>query len=215
MGMLVNPSALAAGGTLTLRASGLVPISTSVSSQVVTFPASAAAGDYMVIFATHGFPVNIPAGWTNINQPGAGSDCNGATFGKALSSTDISNGSVTVTFTGSAHGIISYAVSIGGVTGVRATQAARGSTPSPNSRTLTTNSTPASGDVAFYWGSEGTNTLPTVDRGTSLQSGTSTSGFSARLSAEVLGSGGAVTANFTYPIGTVNGDYSIVLVIQP
>lgn len=70
----------------------------SASSVVVTWPAGTVAGDLAIICGHHGYNVNVPAGWTELNRTTYGGNHNGAVFYKVLDAADITAGSVTVTF---------------------------------------------------------------------------------------------------------------------
>lgn len=70
----------------------------------VPLPLGTLSGDLAVVAAGHGWNVNLPAGWTNLNNM-TGTNTNGAAFFKFLTPTDISNGFVTVTFGGVYYGV--------------------------------------------------------------------------------------------------------------
>jgi hypothetical protein len=204
------PSGTTATQSLTVRGSRAVHVN-NLSSTSFTLPAGSQAGDLCVISAGHGWNVGTPTGWLSLSNL-VGSNFNGATLQKILSPADITAGAVTITFGGVYYG------AIGGIAFVGCTGGNRTFTTSRNSagaspRTLTTDSTPVSGDYGIYFGSERASTATvTVDQGSSLQT-VSASNASAALYGGARGSSGAVTANFTYsPTGS--GDYQSIVIVR-
>lgn len=86
--------------------------SSSASSYNVSFPAGSVAGDIAIVMVGHGYSLNAPVGWIEINNL-AGANFNGAVFAKRLTSGDITTGYVTVTATGTYNGVISCVTLVG------------------------------------------------------------------------------------------------------
>lgn len=204
------PSGTTAAQSLTVRGSRAIHVN-NVSSVGFTLPTGSQAGDRCVISAGHGFGVNTPTDWFSLNNL-TGTNFNGAVFEKILTPADITAGSVTITFAGAYYGAIGGVTFVGCTGGYRTFTASRNST-NTSPRTVTTDSSPVSGDYGVFFGSHRRTTgTVTIDKGSSLQTVSNTEG-SAALYGGALGSSGAVAANFTYsPTGS--GDYQSVVIVQ-
>jgi hypothetical protein len=93
-------SAYAAGASAPTVRAGKISYVNNTNTVNATLPTGTVAGDTLVMFAVHGFGPNTPTGWTVV----------ATNFGKIMwkvaTSTDITNGFITVTFPGSYYGEI-------------------------------------------------------------------------------------------------------------
>lgn len=210
-------------GNITTASSGIGPIAAdpvrghriawvnNAASVMFTLPTGSTAGDRCVIAAGHGFGVSTPAGWSSLDNQ-TGTFFNGGVFHKVLSSGDISTGSVTISFSGAYYGVVAGITFVGGMTGIRTTQATRNGTGA-SSRTVTTGSSPVSGDVVFYFGMCRGNVTATANVGIALDTTTNNEG-SGVSKLGVLTAGGAISAIYSYT-GSPSGDYQGIVVVQP
>jgi hypothetical protein len=94
-------------------------IAYNVATVTVPLPASAVAGDFAVLFyAGYAALTAAPSGWT-ANEISSNTGWNGATLSKALISTDITAGAVTLTSTGEYSLAGCMAVFVSGTGGIR------------------------------------------------------------------------------------------------
>lgn len=210
MGMVISPHALAVaggGGGLTIRGSNSQWF--SGSSVVIPFPSGSAAGDTCIVFAGHGWDVTNPSGWTVLDNS-TGSNFNGATFIKTLSSGDISTGSVTVSFANGYFGVVGSVAIVGSATVRAQTDARSGS--GATSRTITTDGTPVSGDLAIWWGSNRGTGAASCSDGSQIQSAIDVDA-SCSINSQVLGASGAATGHFSFTV-TTNGDYESGVILH-
>lgn len=196
--------------SIAVRGSRITWINNS-NSVVFTLPPSSAAGDLCVVFASNGWNVNLPSGWIKINED-AGSNINGMAFHKILTPSDISTGTVTVTFTNAYYGVVGGVSFVGCTGGVRTYSFLRNGSGA-SSRSITTGSTPEAGDYAIYFGFARGALNVTIDQGSSLQT-TNNSEGSGAIYGGTLGSSGAITATFSYS-AVPSGDYQGVIVVAP
>lgn len=191
----------------TLRSSSIAYVS-NASSGSVTLPVGVAAGDTCFLFVEHGYSANTPTGWSIVDRL-TGTNINGAIFSKELTSTDITAGSVTVSFAGVYYGIIAAAAFVGPVV-VRTVKSARNSTGA-TSRSLSTTSVPAVDDYALYFGSGRFNGTITSSAGTSLQT-SSNANASAVLAGATLTASGVTSSTYSFS-ATPTGDYEAIAVV--
>ena len=76
---------------------------TTTTSLSLTIPATAQAGDMLVLFAAGAFSSSVPSGWTSLGSPTNISNANGMTLFRTARSGDAGT-TVTVTFSGSSRG---------------------------------------------------------------------------------------------------------------
>jgi len=170
------------------------------------------AGDLAIIFTGHAWVPTLPTGWTQ-NDLSTGSNWNGSAYSKALTSGDISAGSVTVSFSGSFDGalaIISFVGSAG--FGVKETDPQRNGSGSA-SITLSTAS-PSSGAVAdtfIYFGSNRAASTNSVNRGTLQRQANDGSAASGCLYTET-GVAGLFSATFSYSVAG-SGNYQAIVIV--
>lgn len=100
--LAANGSGGGGGGTPTIKASNIY--SGSAGSYNLAFPTGAAAGDVCFLFCGHGYGLNQPTGWLQIDNQ-TGGNFNGATFAKVLTAGDITTGYVVVTTGGGYNGV--------------------------------------------------------------------------------------------------------------
>ena len=183
----------------------------SASSYVVPWPSGTIAGDFAVIYCGHAWPANLPSGWMeNDNQ--AGSNWNGAVFSKRLSTTDITAGSVTVTFSGGFNGTLAILTTIGDAS-VKKTDAIRNSSGS-SSVTVSSSVAAATTDLLSYFGSNRAASTNTVSRGALQRQVNDGSNASGCLYTET-GVSGTVSPNFLYSTPGSGNYQAIVLLGDP
>lgn len=185
----------------------------NANSLTFTLPASSAEGDWCIIFAGHGFGVNTPTGW-NLQESQTGTNWNGAYFEKELSASDISTGTLSITFTGAYYGIVA-GISFTKKPGYIAYYGSSRNSAGAASRALTTNEPLiATGDYVVTFGSGRYNGTVTCDTGSSLQS-SSNLNASGALYGGSRGSSGNFTTTVSYGGGTPTGDFQAVIVMTP
>ena len=199
------------GGALAVRGSDVTAINSNTHNFIL--PVGTTAGDFMVLFAGHGWGATNPTGWTVLYNS-TGLNWNGGAWTKVLDATDISNGFVTIGFEGSFNGIVAGIVFEGGTGGVRASNASRNSTDSAT-RVV---SVPALNgaeinDYFVCFGSKRQNGVVSCDIGTELDVVASTNA-SGVLTGDITLVGGQIDATFGYPTGA-SGDFQAVIIIQP
>lgn len=203
---------LAAGGgptAPTVRSSNIT--SSSASNYTLTFPAGAVAGDVVVVFGGHGFAINVPAGWTQIDRTSA-ANWNGMVCAKQLTSADISIGSVTVTTGGAFNGVFALLCFVGQPSDTHEFKSQQNS-GSTTSDTLITSWVPLTSDIAVVFGSARNAISPTSSYGTQLQQ-INAAAASGVLAAATVPASGSVTTTVTYPTGSSSGDYTALLVMR-
>jgi hypothetical protein len=209
--LALMPSGSMPTASISVRGSRLSHVN-NANSIAFSFPTGSAEGDFCVIMVEHGFAVTLPSGWNQRNNA-TGSNVNGMAFSKILTAADITAGSVTISFSGTYYGAVAGITFVGCTGGLRTYSFQRNSTGA-TSRSITTDSTPESGDYGVYFGAQRlTSGTVTIDHGASLQTLSNTNA-SAALYGGALGASGAITAGFSYAsAGT--GDYQGVVVVAP
>jgi len=211
-GTVLNIPVYTGGGgasTPVIRGTGIQ--ASSAASYTVSWPSGTVAGDLAIIFGGHGFGVNLPAGWTSIDSS-TGTNWNGATFMRFLSSADITAGSVTVTTAGTFDGTLAIA------TIKTPSEAIRTVTPVRNgsgasSVTVNTDGSPLTTDLVLYFGSNRAASTNTVSLGTNLRQANDGSAASGCLYAGSPSGVGGVSPVFSYSsAGT--GNYQIAVVVK-
>lgn len=210
--LYARTGATAGGPTLpVVRGSNIQ--SSSTASYTVSWPAGTVAGDRAVIFAGHGFGINVPSGWAQLSNL-TGANWNGAAFTRVLSAADITAGSVTVTTAGAFNGVVACVTFVGAAQGVRLPIVESRNTGGAASRTLATDGSPLTTDFILYFGSNRNSSVNTVSLGTGLQTITATSASGVLTGAPPAAIGG-VSANFNYgTFGGTTGDYQIIVVVS-
>lgn len=207
--------------TISVRGSKIAFINNQASG-VLTLPSGTTAGDYCVLFVSHVAPItNQPFGWNQLDDT-TGSVISGAAFDHVLTASEVASGQVGVSFTASGQGIIALVVFVGSNAGHRTLISANNASGAA-SRTITTDSTPQSGDYAVFF-SGASWSVASGATGTATSSGGSTLQSSSNpiaagvLAGTLLGAAGAVSDTFNYsavPTTTANGDYEIIVVVAP
>lgn len=192
-----------------LRGSRIVYVN-NASSCVFAFPVGSVAGDGCVIFAAHGYGISIPAGWTQIDSS-PGTNVTGVAFTKILNSTDIANGSVTVTFGGTYYGAVAGITIVGGIDHISGTAFGRNSFGAA-SRTIAASTASIAGDYAIYFAFGRGNVVVTSSSGTGLQT-TSNTNASAVLAGDSLAVDGAASSTFGFS-ASPSGDYEAIVVVS-
>jgi hypothetical protein len=194
--------------TLSVRGSSISYVN-NTNSTTFTLPSGSAAGDTCYIFAGHGGAVTVPTGWNTADNE-TGTNVNGAVFFKTLTSTDITAGSVSISFGAISYGIVSGITFIGATVMRSLGQYLRNSTGA-GPRTLTEpNAT--NGDYAIYFGMIKLNSTITPSRGSSLQT-SSNLNASGILYGELLSSTASISETYTFG-ATPTGDYESLLVVK-
>lgn len=138
----------------------------NANNATVTWPAGAQAGDTVFLFTGHGFTTTLPTGFTNVGSTSQ-ANWNGRVCYRTLNSTDISTGSISVSFAGTYYGVIWAVCCIGAPTLISTGSDLAGNTSGSTSRAKTTAEVVNSGDTLLYFGSGRlTNLSVTCDRGT-------------------------------------------------
>lgn len=194
---------------IAVRATSFVYVNNN-NTGTVTLPAGSTAGDWLVICAGHGFPVNTPTGYEIIENTNQG-NYNGGCFIKQLVAADITAGSVTVTFTGSFYGHISAIAFTGALTGIR-TKIQSFSTGGSGSRTLTTDGTPLIGEYAIHFAAGRSNGAISSTAPTALAADNQANS-SFKLTGELLAANASTTDTWGYTT-VPTGDYQTIIVIS-
>jgi hypothetical protein len=185
-------------------------IQASVSaSYTVPWPSGTITGDTAVIFIGQAWPMNPPSGWT-VNSNLTGGWWDGGVISKVLTAADITAGSVTITFAGTAFsGVIAILTTVGSC---KVTQTVASQTPSPGSASVTLNTTATfpTDNLVCYFGSNRAVDTVTVNRGTLRRSATDSVNGSGALYTETGIT--TSTAVFNYPIHG-DGNYQAIVVI--
>jgi hypothetical protein len=196
------------GASASIRSSNIQ--SSSAASYTVTFPTGASAGDLVIIICGSGFGMTLPSTWTWLEHASQ-SNFLGDVFCKVLTSTDITNGSVTVSQSGTFNAVICAICFVGAPTikNVSSTHNATGSA----TRTVTISSGFTATDFAVYWGMNRNASADTLNKGSAVQS------INAASASGVVTAGttGATSITLTASYGTISGttgDYQGILVLS-
>jgi hypothetical protein len=197
------------GSGPSIRGTGIQ--ASSASSYTVSWPSGTVAGDLALLLCGHGWNASAPTGWTtNDNQ--SGSAWNGAVFSKTLTSSDITAGSVTVSFAGSFDGVVAIVTFVGGTAGIRETDAQRNGSGA-SVIVLASSTAVLDTDTAVYFASNRAASDDFVDRGTFRRAANDGSAASGCLYTEAIASAGRVGAQFCYPsAGT--GNYQAMVIVK-
>jgi hypothetical protein len=165
----------------------------SASSYTVSWPSGTVAGDTAIIFAAGGWYPSTPSGWTLIaNSPG--SYWQGAVFAKILTSSDITAGSVTVSFSGTYDSVVSIVTYQGGATVWAATSVQSGS--GATSASISSPTGVVSTDSLLYFGSNRAASTNTVSIGTLQRQANDGSNGSGCLYTDARSSGSVYSGTF-------------------
>lgn len=175
-------------------------------------PIGTAAGDVLIISASHGYQLSTISGGTVLNTPGGGG--NGW---KIATTTDVANGYVAVTFGGGYYGEVSVVSVMNApniVTPIRVSAGVR--VTGTNVNVSTSGTTPTAGDVIIYWtgsrrdGNSGqTFTMP----GTVLDSRTADANYSGYVSTG-RASAAPVTFSGTWSNRDINDQFDGIVVVK-
>lgn len=193
----------------TLRGSGVA--NSSAASYNLNWPAGTASGDTAVVFCGHAFVCNLPSGWTSVDSQ-TGSFWNGATFSKTLNGTDISNGHVTVTTTGSFDGYLAIATFVGGFTVSlgHSIRSVNGLT------TIADGAVVPAGSYALYFGSNRANVTTSVSVGSMLQQGNDGSAAAGALYGQSFSTANGAAPYFNFAGGgtSTTGFYTSLVYVH-
>ena len=182
------------------------------STYALAFPSGTVAGDLAIIFIGHGYSINLPTGWTSLNVA-SGVNFNSLVAYRYLTTADITTGSVTITTPTAYFGVWSI-VTLGGAAGGIRTGVYLNSGTGGASRSLATDGSPQTSDVAIYFAGNrsGTGATNTISLGTTLDSDGSTEA-AGTLTAAAPAALGGLTPTFTF--GSVSGgDFVAVVVVK-
>lgn len=171
------------GGVYSAQIRGQNMVTSSASSQTVTFPAGTGVGDMAILFCSTGYIVNAVSGWTQLDLQ-SGTNIGGAVFYKWLTSGDIATGSVTVTYT-SGYDATAALVVINGATVVAGTApvvAAIRQQTGASTQALTTPSNFTGAYPIYFAGVRGNVTI-SCDHGTQLLQQTDSGAACGQLAA--------------------------------
>lgn len=195
-----------------IRGSGIQ--SSSSASYTVNFPAGTLAGDRAVIFVGHAFGINVPTGWSALDDK-PGTNWGGTTITRVLTATDIATGSVNVTTGGAFNGVVAIVTFVGATGGIRLPAYASRNASGAASRTLATDGSPVTSDMVIAFGSNRNASANTISYGVSLQTVNATAASGALSAAAPAISGSGLSATFNYGTSTgTTGDYQVVLVVE-
>lgn len=171
------------------------------STLAIPICAAAQAGDFTLFFCDAAFNISAVGGWTTIILHN-GTSWNSYIASKALSSGDITAGSITCTAAGGEDIVGAMATFIGATSGVREDQTTGFTATYP--ATLTSSSAVLSTDVGIYWNSGRTSGLdtPTITPGSgtvaTLQSITTTHDGSMSLLVTQFPAGGVQSNIYSF-----------------
>lgn len=175
-------------------------------------PPGTIAGDLLVIFGSHGYTATSAAGATLLNNGGGG-----GTFWKIATPTDISNGYVSVTFSGGNTGEVGVAAIQNVPTPsapIRVSAGARTSGTTVN--IATTTPLPVAGDLVIYWSGsrkDGSSGMTLTMPGTVAASDVGNGSFSAYIS-QARASAAAVSMTGTWSARDTNDQWDSIVVVK-
>jgi hypothetical protein len=183
------------------------------STVTVALPAGTAAGDTLVVLAGHAYQVNTPtpatfeqSQWTNIGN------YNGAAYVKLpVQASDVTAGSVTVTFTGAYYGHVVLIAFTGAIIGISAKQIGS-SSGGAASRTLTTPATAKAGDYCLFFAAGRVNGAISSTSGAALASDAQANS-SMVLTGALQAADGSATSTFSYTV-VPTGEFQSILVVS-
>jgi DUF971 family protein len=194
---------------IAVRAVSSVYVNNS-GSGTLTLPTGAAAGDDVILIASHGTQANTPTGWDlieNTNQ----ANYNSAVFARVLTAADVTAGSVLVTFAGTSSGHIAAICFVGAWTGIR-TKIQAFTTGGAASRTSTTDGTPLTNEYAIYYAAGRANGAISSTAGAALAADNQANS-SFVLTGALLGANGSTTDTWGYSV-VPTGDYQTIIVVS-
>ncbi len=183
-------------------------VNSSASSFPITWPAGTISGDTAVLFCSHFNGWNTPSGWSVLDNP-SGAFIGAGVYYKVLNGTDISNGGVTPTSTGSGGGYVAVATYAGTVTPTLINSVRRSANTTVQG---VLGGVVTGGSQALYFmGNRGTVTSNTVNVGSQLQQGNDGSAMSGALyqQAYSVTNGSGPTFNF---VNSAPSGYYIAIV---
>ena len=124
----------------------------TISSVSASWPAGAAVGDLMIFCTSGGYTPSLPSGWTSLFSV-TGTTWNAICGSKILNSTDITTGSLTISYSGSYDNVLSLYDFVGSTGGVREAEGVQGFFPSSSPGSLTTTANVTHTDVGIYYAS--------------------------------------------------------------
>lgn len=188
---------------------GTAIVASTSNPVFIAWPTGTITGDIAFVLAANENNIFNISGW--INAADNGSQVSGFWAYKTLTSGDITAGGVSVTPNGTFPGNYSLTIIIGGTASVREIVHTRNSSGA-TSRTVTTSSAVAAGDLAILFGSTRVSTTPSISPGTQ-QGSPVNNGMSGVLNTYAVTAGGALTGTFTYPSAGA-GDFQIIVIVQ-
>jgi hypothetical protein len=205
-------STAVAGGVPSIVRAARASYVNNAASIVFTLPTGSLAGDLCVIDCSHYWVTTCPSGWVPLIDL-QGSNYEAMTFFKVLTSGDIATGSVTINFSNAGYGTVVGATFIGNY-GIRnfvaAVNAANAST-----RSLTTDSTPATGDNMLLFASvRGNPVISSSDLSSDVVSDYQANS-SALLRQGTASGAGAMTVTTAYSSTGWSGDHQALIGLSP
>jgi hypothetical protein len=190
---------------------------TGGTSLTLALPSGSQAGDRLYVMTAAGWGTNLISGYSSHDNR-TGSNWSGRVQSKVLTSTDISTGTVTVTFAGSYAPMV-WLVATVGDKALRSIAGSRASGSDGTVNTLTTDAAPVAGDHGLFFATARGSYTFTADRGVDVTGDVHTpaanDGTLHGFKEEALPASGAVSVTFTTTATISVGDYFAVLILQP
>lgn len=203
--------------TPVVRGSGQLFVSSGPTA-TIPLPAGCVVGDLAVVSILPVTPLGtMPAGWTQVGYaPGTG-PCIGVSYWKNLTAGDIATGSVT--YTGTSNYAMGICVIEGATTtGIFEVDAAN-PTSIPGDNTVSTSAGVTAGMAGIYFGAGAyfaTGWLPSINRGTVIQSGTGNGNEALVMNFESnISTAGVQNVIFSQNLTNTYGYYNAVVIISP
>lgn len=188
---------------------GMTMANINASSANITLPSGSLAGDFAILCAGGGWDPDTPAGWTSFSHI-AGTNVSGRGSFKVLDATDISNGYITVTFTGGTFpatvGIVTFEGPTNGISNFD--DGRSGSPTGTRALSVTSNST----DTVVVFGharGDGNVSFSPITGSAGSSNATNASGNIGYYDSP----GGVVNETITYAADG-SGNYGVMVVVQ-
>jgi hypothetical protein len=207
-----------AGSSSTPNIRGTGIQASSASSFTVSWPTGTVAGDLAIIFTCGGYTATTPANWTSIDYVSQ-SDWTKNVFWKVLNSTDITNGSVTVSYNGT-YDACTAIITLKGAYNIKYPITSQINQSGSSSITLNTTSNASqvafTTNLAIYFCANRANSVDTIadPYATLTQQKTVSQGNASGTLYTGAPAGGNLNPTFSYATAGTLGNYQIVMVMS-